>query len=544
MAGAGIKQTAAQTKEILLCGKDPVYFIKKYIFIQHPQRGTIKFDTYPFQDDCIKAFIENRFCVVLKSRQLGLSTLAAAYSVWMAVFRRDKNILVIATKLSVAQNFIRKVKAAINHLPKWLMLPTVISNNKQQVEFSNGSQIKAVPTSPDAGRSEALSLVIVDEAAFIRDFDTIWTAMYSTLSTGGRAIVLSTPNGVGDKYHEIYSKAEAGENEFLPIKLPWTVHPERDQKWFDNESKNMSPKQVAQELLCSFVSSGNTFVDADILNDLSYGTVEPVEKSGPGSGLWYWKYPTTGGEYIIAADVARGDAADFSAFHVIDKNESEIVAEFKGKLRPDQFGELLYDTGTRYNNALVCPESNTFGFATIMKMHDKGYTNFYYKDQADKFEAVYSGATKVHKIGFSTQGQSRQQIITKLEEVLRNKKIKINSTRLVAELKTLVNAGGRVEAMKSKNDDLIMALAIGVWIFDPHSKAGPSNSALSNAILSAFKINKTPTADEINRQWNMSTTDNFDPNISRDQGFIGSANAYNRGTQGDFYKQFPWLFGK
>jgi len=150
-----------QVKEIIRCGKDPVYFMQKYVKIQHPTRGLIPFETYPFQETCVADFENNRFNVILKSRQLGLSTLSASYALWMGIFQRDKNILVIATKLNVAMNFIRKVKTMLRSLPKWLVLPEVIADNKQTIEFSHGSVIKAIPTSDDAGRSEALSPWIV-----------------------------------------------------------------------------------------------------------------------------------------------------------------------------------------------------------------------------------------------------------------------------------------------------------------------------------------------------------------------------------------------
>ena len=127
-----------QVKEIIKCGKDPNYFFKNYLKIQHPVRGLIPFDTYDFQDDCIEDFLENRFNIVVKSRQLGLSTLVAAYAVWMAIFQKEKNILIIATKLTVAQNFITKVKTMIKSLPKWLLLPDIVENNKQKLRFSHG----------------------------------------------------------------------------------------------------------------------------------------------------------------------------------------------------------------------------------------------------------------------------------------------------------------------------------------------------------------------------------------------------------------------
>jgi len=218
------KNKSRQVSEIIKCGKDPVYFFNNYLKIQHPVKGLISFDTFSFQDDCVQDFIDHRFNIVLKSRQLGMSTLSAAYAVWMAIFQRDKNILIIATKLSVAQNFISKVKTMIKSLPKWLVLPQIVANNKQLIEFSHGSTIKAIPTSDDAGRSEALSLLIIDEAAFVRNFDELWMGLYPTISTGGRVIILSTPNGVGGQYYKLYTYLKINGNPiFLVYYFPQQV---------------------------------------------------------------------------------------------------------------------------------------------------------------------------------------------------------------------------------------------------------------------------------------------------------------------------------
>jgi len=479
-----------QVKEIIKCGKDPSYFLKKYIKIQHPTRGLVNFDTYDFQDECLKDFVDHRFNIILKSRQLGISTLSAAYAVWLAYFYRDKNILIIATKLAVAQNFIKKVKTALRGLPGWMNLTEVVGSNKQGVEFSNGSQIKAVPTSDDAGRSEALSLLIIDEAAFIRNFDELWMGLYSTLSTGGRSIILSTPNGVGDKYHELCSKAQAGENEFNLIKLMWDVHPDRDEEWFATETRNMSKKQIAQELMCDFAASGDTFLSAPDLETLALRVKTPVERWGPDMNVWVWKYSLSAHKYVVSADVSRGDAADYSTFHVLDVNSGEQVAEYKGKIPPDQFAILLAEAGKRYNNALVCPENNTYGYAVIMKLVELGYTNLYYKNEKDKLSALYTGNNQISKIGFSTNAQSRGQILTKLEEVLRNNSVAFYSSRLVDELKTFVWKGQKAQAQKGKNDDLVMAAAIGTWLFDSDPKVNAQTTDLNKAMLDGFAVNR------------------------------------------------------
>jgi hypothetical protein len=481
-----------QVREIVRCGKDPTYFTKNYVKIQHPTRGTVPFETYPFQDDCISDFQKNRFNIVLKSRQLGLSTICADYATWDAIFHRDRNILVIATKLDTAINFIKKVKVMLQSLPKWLLLPK-FEDNKRSIRFSNGSVITAIPTSPDAGRSEALSLLIVDEAAFIRDFEDIWTGLYPTISTGGNAIILSTPNGVGGQYYKLWTQAEAGLNEFNPIRLPWQVHPEHDQEWFDKETRNLPKRKVSQEFLCDFITSGDTYLQSEVMDKVRENIVPPTEKSSIDRNIWIWKKPELDHRYVISADVARGDSNDFSAFHVIDANASEVVAEYKGKTTPDRLADLLADFGKQYNNALLCPENNTFGYTTCIRLKDMGYPRLYYSSfKGDPFEHKLVDPDEIP--GFSTQQKSRIQILTHLEEVIRNSTIKIHSQRLYDELQSFVWHGVRAQASKDGNDDLIMSLAIGAWLALGTTGSTTGAMEIANALLKATGIIRTDTS--------------------------------------------------
>lgn len=233
--------------EYARCAADPVYFMIKYVKIQHPIRGTISFALYPFQEQTLKDFHQFDFNIVLKSRQMGISTLVSAYSLWLMLFHTDKNILVISKTQEVAKEIVSKVRFANDNLPSWLKVQS-LDNNKLSLKLKNGSRILAVSSASDAGRSFALSLLIIDEAAFIDKIDEIWTAAYPTLSTGGRAIVLSTPNGVGNLFHKMWKDAEAKKNNFNTIKLPWNLHPERDQIWRDKQTEvAKSPKEAAQE---------------------------------------------------------------------------------------------------------------------------------------------------------------------------------------------------------------------------------------------------------------------------------------------------------
>jgi hypothetical protein len=477
-----------QIAEILRCGKDPVYFMKKYVKIQHMLRGLISFETYDFQDECVASFEKHRFNIVLKSRQLGLSTVTAAYATWFAIFKKDKNILVIATKLQTAMNFIKKVKIMLEGLPKWLLL-TKYEPTKQSIRFHNGSNITAIPTSPDAGRSEALSLLIVDEAAFIRDFEDIWTGLYPTLSTGGNAIIISTPNGVGGQYYRLWMEGETKQNEFNTIKLPWYVHPEHDEEWFVKETRNLSKRSISQEFLCDFISSGDTFLQSKDLESIRESIKNPIEKSGPQSGVWLWRRPESGKKYVISADVSRGDAGDFSAFHVIDNENCEVVAEFMGKLPPDKFADLLSEWGKKYNDALLCPEQNTFGYFTCVKLRDEGYPRLYYPGATgDLFEFRSNNPDAIP--GFSTQQKSRTQILAKLEELIRNSIVKVYSQRLYDQLQAFIWNGNRAQAAKDAHDDLIMSLAIGTWLVAGESNNNDQAMAVAMAMLKATKVHR------------------------------------------------------
>jgi hypothetical protein len=250
-----LKQVIRQ--EYLRCAQDPVHFMRKYCYIQHPQRGRIQFNLYPFQEKVLTLFRDNDYTTVLKSRQLGISTLAAGYALWLMIFHKDRNVLALATTQATARNLVTKVQFMWENLPSWLKVDAV-ENNKLSLRLVNGSKIQAKSSNADAARSEAVSLLIVDEAAFIENIAETWASAQQTLATGGGAIVLSTPYGTGNWFHQTWVKAESGENDFLPIKLPWYVHPERDQTWRDRQNELLGdPRLAAQECDCDFSTSGD-----------------------------------------------------------------------------------------------------------------------------------------------------------------------------------------------------------------------------------------------------------------------------------------------
>jgi len=489
--------------EYIRCANDPVHFMRKYCIIQHPMKGKIYFHLYPFQERTLHSLRDNRFNVILKSRQMGISTLTAGYALWCMLFKKDFNILVIATTQEVAKNLVTKVRVMHENLPSWLKGNTV-SDNKLSLSFKNGSQIKAVSSAGTAGRSEALSLLIIDEAAFISGIDEIWASAQSTLSTGGGAIVLSTPNGTGNFFHKTWVKSETIETDdsgilWNSIRLKWDLHPERDKSWRTAQTGLLGDKMAAQECDCDFVTSGHTVIDGPLLEWYKETYVDnypPVEKRGPGGDLWLWEYANYSKDYVVVADVARGDGGDYSAFHVIELESLVQVAEYKGKLGTTEYGNMLCNIATEYNNALLVVENANIGWATIQVIIDRGYPNLYYSYKQDGYlddnihlRKNYDLKDKSQMVpGFSTNMKTRPLLVSKLETYFREKTPVIHSNRLIEELKVFIWNGSRAEAQGGYNDDLVMSYAIGLWIRDTALKLKQQGIDLTKRAL--LHINK------------------------------------------------------
>ncbi len=494
-------------QEYIKCAKDSAYFMRKYCMIQHPIRGKIPFELYDFQDKTVTEFQENRMNIILKARQLGISTLTAGYALWMMTFHQDKNVLVIATKQEVAKNLVTKVRVMHANLPSWLK-QRCVEDNKLNLRYRNGSQIKAVSSSGEGARSEALSLLILDEAAFIDKIDTIWTAAQSTLTTGGSCIALSTPNGVGNWFHKIWVEAEEGRGMFNPIKLHWTVHPDRGEEWRKEQDVLLGPSSAAQECDCDFLTSGTGVIDPVLLENLRKKSCnDPMEKRGIDNNCWIWEPANYTKNYIVCADVSRGDGTDYSAFHVIELESLTQVAEYKGRINTKDFGNMLVSIATEYNDAILIVENNNIGWATIQQIIDRDYPNLFYTSKDLQYVDVqHQLNNRINRqernmvAGFSTTSKTRPLIISKLEEFFREESVVVRSNRLIDELLTFVYINNRAEAMAGYNDDLVMSFAIGLWVRDTALRLRTEGIELTKKTLS--RMNDTEglyTQDDINK---------------------------------------------
>ena len=419
-----------------------VFTFAWYVFVIHPIRGKTQFNLYEYQKRVLYYFLKNRFNIILKFRQAGITELISLYCLWLAMFHRNKNIQIISIKDRVAKKVLRRMKYMYRNLPWYLKVPIVNGRPGEigtatEMEFSNGSTITSIPTTEDAGRSEAVSLLVIDEAAIVRWASQIWAAAFPTLSTGGSAIINSTPYGIGNFYHKTWVDGVAHGNDFFPIRLYWKMHPERDQQWYDTMSSALGPRRTAQEIDGDFLTSGNSvfdLLDIKAIED-SLTEIDILEERLNGN-LVILHPPPKNKTIYIGADVASGRSRDYSAFTGLDRQGKEYFY-YKGKIPVSQFADLLMKMGYQYNEAVLAPESNDIGLAVTTKIQDAGYPNLFYtvrflKEKGEK-------KPKIERVpGWYTTTKNRSIMIEELEDDIRNDDIETYDKFFVQEAYTFI----------------------------------------------------------------------------------------------------------
>jgi len=439
-----------------------------YVHVTHPVRGLVPFRLYPFQERIVGELQKNRFNILRKFRQAGCTTIASAYALWLAVFQKHQAIVILSKGDTEATEVLDRIKVMYEELPKFLQ-PGISEDNKHTLKLKNRSVIKSRPSGKQSGRSLAGSFLIIDEAAFIESIDTIWAAVYPIISTGGRAFILSTVNGVGNWFFETYSKAVEQANAFTSIDINWESHPEYHRnpgydhlyeemanrtpplnidEWVNITKANMPRKQWLQEYECEFLGTGDTFVDGVILSHLA-DNVSSEYYIKYNNRMRVWKDPQPYYEYVIGVDTALGRDRDYSAFQVVNLYNGEVVAEFySNKTTVDEFSSILNKEGIYYNVANIVVERNTIGNHVVDLLYNKlEYENLWHDEKGLP--------------GFQVTAKNRDVILSELEESLRTNVLKINSERTLNELNTFViTDAGKITADRGRHDDLIMSLSL------------------------------------------------------------------------------------
>lgn len=343
--------------------------------------------------------------------------------------------------------------------------------------------------------------IVSHNCAFIDNVEQIFTAAQQTLATGGRCIALSTPNGVGNWFHKEFTRAQNGENKFTPISLPWTVHPERDQTWREEQTQQLGARNAAQECDCSFATSGETVIEPETLKYYDTLIEDPIEKRDVGGVYWLWDYPDPLKSYMVIADVARGDGKDFSTFHVFDIEKLEQVAEYKDQLPTKDFARKLISVATEWNFALLIIENASIGWDVVTTVQENGYHNLYYSPksemvgtQIDLYVTKFDSGEGMTP-GFSMNQRTRPLVIEKGRSFIEEKSVIIKSQRTLDELRVFVWKNGKPQAMQGYNDDLVIPLFTGLFLRDTALRFRQKAYDLTYASLNSY--HKTTSGFEV-----------------------------------------------
>lgn len=479
---AKVKYTNGQLAELHQCWDDPVYFIKKYIKIQHPTKGAIPFECYPYQEKLVHTYHNYVSVCALMPRQSGKSTTAAAYLLWYASFIPDSTILIVSNKFRAASEIMQRIRYAYEELPDFLR-PGVTAYNKQSIEFDNGSRIVATTTTPDSGRGMSISLLYVDELAFVkpRIAEEFWSAIAPTLATGGKCIITSTPNNDDDKFAEIWFNANKtqdeygnetptgiGNNGFKAFQSSLFEIPGRTEEWAAREKSKVGEEKFRREYLCEFISYEETLINPIALSIME--GCEPLVKTG--EVRWYSQL-IPNKTYLVALDPAMGTGGDFSAIQVYQMPEMIQIAEWKhNKTNIQSQIRLLYQILTNIEQTIKTNplqrsqvelywtvENNSVGEAALVVISDTG---------EDKFPGVFvhepnkPGQQRQGRKGLNMNPRTKINACNKFKSLVETKRMIIKSKSLIREMKNFVAHGSSYKAKYGEHDDLISATLLCV----------------------------------------------------------------------------------
>ncbi len=418
-----------------------LFYFANLSYITHPTRGKVLFELYDFQKMVLYNFLKHRFNIVLKPRQMGLTELIGLYTLWMSMYTPYYNIQIISLKERVAKKLLKRIKHIYDNLPAIVKVPIINGvkgrGTATELVFENNSTITSIPTTEDAGRSEAVSLLIIDEAAIIKNADTIWAAAFPTLSTGGRAIINSTPLGMGNWYHQTWVDGLSGSNGFNNIKLDWEMHPDRGPDWYQLMRNALGSKRTAQEIDGSFLSSGDTVFDLVDIKDIEEFIMDnPPLRTEYEGRLLIFEEPVKGRQYFLGADVATGRAKDYSTFSIMDKAGNEVAA-FKGRVPTNRFAYIIAKIGGDFNNAIAAVEANDVGEAVVMVLQEIAYPKIYHTIRFVKEKGQTKPKEEVIP-GWYTTSKTRPVIINGLEEAIREVTIIIKNPHFAVEAYTFI----------------------------------------------------------------------------------------------------------
>lgn len=458
--------TKEQLQEYVKCQKDPIYFIENYCQIITLDKGLQLFKLYECQKKKVDLILNNRKVILMEGRQQGKTVTAAACILHYTIFNSDKTVAIMGNKTASAREVLARYQTMYENLPVW-MQQGVKTWNKGDVELENNCRIFTAATTTSGIRGKSVNWLYIDEAAIIPNnvADEFFASVYPTISAGETTKILLTSTPLGyNHFWKFWNEAEKGANGFKHHFIPYTEIPGRDEKWAEEQFKLLGELKYNQEVLCEFLGSSNTLINARTIAQLS--SKEPIFYNEDGLSLY--ENPKEDHYYCITVDTARGIGGDYSAFVVTDITEMpyKVVATYRNnKVAPLLYPEIINKLGRDYNNAYILIENNDIGGQVVEILHEEiEYENIFTTVTEKSRQYVTPGFGRSTRLGVNTSKQVKRQGCFTFKSLMEEKKLLIFDAEIIHEISTFIEKGQGYQADEGYHDDLVMCMVLFGWL--------------------------------------------------------------------------------
>lgn len=465
---AGIKRAGVQwewteweLEEVAKCAADPAYFMRTYVKIIDLDKGLVNFNLFPYQEEMLACMHENRFSIMCTARQMGKTTLVAAYLLWAAIFNSEFTIAILANKADQSREIMARLQLMYENLPFFLQ-PGVRGWNKGDIYLANESKVFCSATSGSSIRGRSVNLVYLDEFAFVQNDVEFYTSTYPVVTAGTdtKVIITSTPKGM-NLFYKLWTEAVNGKNDYHHVLVRWDRHPRRGEAWRDQQLRNMSQKQFDQEFECEFFGSENTLISGKKLQKLTFN--DPIKGD---EHFAFYEMPIQDHSYVVTVDTSEGIGLDYSVVSVIDVSArpfKQVMRYRCNTIPPLMLAQVAYKIGMMYNEAAMVVETNSVGGQVANSLwYDFEYENLV-RAIVKRTENMENLSGK-SEIGIRTTTKTKLVGCSTLKMLIESDSLMIQDYETVAELTTFIKeTNGKFQAEKNKFDDIVMSLVMFAW---------------------------------------------------------------------------------
>ena len=468
------KWTDKMISELKLCNKSILHFAENYFYITTLDEGKKKIELYKYQKRLLKAFKNNRFNVVLSSRQSGKTTTITIYALWIVCFQSDKRITIVANKESTAKEIFARIKMAFEQLPVW-MKPSVKSWRKDGFNLANDSAITISTTSTAGPRGTTSNLLIIDEMAHCPNelMKELWKSAIPIISSSKKSqiVVISTPNGTDNKFYELYQDSQKEDGEWKLEVVNWFDVPGRDEEWKRETIAAMGSKEdFEQEFGNAFHEPGKTAIDPELLANLKSQCKDPILVMDNGAYKVFFE-PNPNAFYVIGVDVGEGIGRSNTVAQILDVSDltaiKQVAVYATNQMSPFHFGTRLMGILDDWGRPPILVENNNNGQQILDVLC---HTHNYESVVSYHFEGVSKHYNRENRFGIHNHTNTRYKGVTNFRYWTNSlKAVQLYDIDTLLELENFVRLPNYTFSKRKDEDldDRVLSLIWALFILDP-----------------------------------------------------------------------------